>query len=250
VPETEFIRPDWPAPSNVRALQTTRAGGASVGSYKSLNLALHVGDDADVVQCNRRSVVEAFELPAEPVWLEQVHGIEVVELDHSRPQMPPKADGAVTSVPGIVCCVMTADCLPVFLCDAAGTRVGIAHAGWRGLANGVIETTVAAMGYGAGGSLFAWLGPAISQPAFEVGPEVRAAFVARDAAAVGAFVPNPNGRWQADLYALARAALGRVGVTEIHGGDFCTHRDARRFFSHRREAPCGRMASLIWLTAA
>jgi YfiH family protein len=245
---TEHIQPDWPAPSNVRALTTTRDGGSSQGAWKSLNLALHVGDDAQRVQQNRRSLTEAFALPAEPVWLEQVHGTTVITLGSSdRPVDPPQADGACTASAEVVCCVMTADCLPVLLCDKAGTRVGIAHAGWRGLAGGVIEATVAAMGVNSADALLAWLGPAISQPAYEVGPEVRAAFIEQDPALDAAFAANANGRWQADLYALARAALGRLGVTAVYGGEFCTHRDARRFFSHRREAPCGRMASLIWL---
>ncbi len=247
---TDHVQPDWPAPANVRALTTTRAGGSSQAGWKSLNLALHVGDDAQRVQQNRRSLSEAFALPAEPVWLEQVHGTTVVSLGADRPAVPPQADGAWTATAGIVCCVMTADCLPVMLCDAAGTRVGIAHAGWRGLADGVIDATVAAMGVGSADSLLAWLGPAISQPAYEVGHEVRAAFIAQDPSTEAAFEANANGRWQADLYAIARMTLSRLGVTVVYGGDFCTHRDARRFFSHRREAPCGRMASLIWLDSA
>ncbi|HMB72401.1 MAG TPA: peptidoglycan editing factor PgeF, partial [Gammaproteobacteria bacterium] len=156
----------------------------------------------------------------------------------------PRADAAWTTQPGVVCCVMTADCLPVVLCDAAGTRVGIAHAGWRGLAAGVIEATIAAMG---SADLIAWLGPAISQAAYEVGAEVREACISADAGAVGSFSANARGRWQADLYALARRRLTRAGISRIFGGDFCTFADARRFFSHRREAPCGRMATMIWL---
>jgi YfiH family protein len=240
------IQPDWPAPPRVRALTTTRDGGVSTGAWASLNLGLHVGDDPASVRANRRRLVAAANLPAEPIWLEQVHGTHVVQLhpgDCDR-RSALQADAAWTSDADVVCCVMTADCLPVLLCDAAGSRVAVAHAGWRGLAAGVIAATVEAMG---GGELVAWLGPAISQPAYEVGPEVRAACIAQDPAAAEAFKANAAGRWQADLYRLARRALQRAGVVSIHGGDFCTRSDARRFFSHRREAPCGRMASLIWL---
>jgi YfiH family protein len=218
-----------------------------------MNLALHVGDDTAAVLRNREHLRSLFGLPDEPVWLEQVHGTSVVKPDRRpvRRGRPPRADAAWTDRAGVVCCVMTADCLPVLLCDTAGTRVGIAHAGWRGLAGGVIEATAAAMLAEPGAtSLMAWLGPAISPAAYEVGPEVRAAFVESEPTAAGAFQPNAHGRWQADLYALAGAALERAGVTRIFGGGFCTQRDARRFFSHRREAPCGRMASLIWLKSA
>lgn len=242
------IEPDWPAPPRVRALQTTRPGGVSVGDWASLNFGLHVGDDPVAVRANRERLVAAGALPAEPVWLEQVHGNDVVRLgvqDVGRP-VPPRADAAWTSEAGVVCCVMTADCLPVLFCDTAGRRVAVAHAGWRGLAGGVIAATVEAMG---GGELLAWLGPAISQPAYEVGHEVRDACIAQDPAAAEAFEANANGRWQADLYSLARRALLRAGVAAIHGGGFCTSRDSARFFSHRRAAPCGRMATLIWLAA-
>lgn len=246
---TECIFPDWPAPPNVCALSTMRAGGSSKGAYASMNLALHVGDDAHRVLKNRRRLIDRYSLPAEPVWLEQVHGTTVAALGSAADTdvAPPQADGAWTDSAGVVCSVMTADCLPVLLCDAAGTRVGIAHAGWRGLAGGVIDATVAAMTAGTPGTLIAWLGPAISQAAYEVGPEVRAACIGHDPAAAAAFKANAHGRWQADLYTIARSALARAGVAAVYGGDFCTKRDARRFFSHRREAPCGRMASLIWL---
>jgi len=246
---TPGIQPDWPAPPRVRALTTTRAGGLSTGPWASLNLGLHVGDDPETVRANRRRLVTVAGLPSEPVWLEQVHGTDVVQLcpgDVGR-RTPQRADAAWTSDADVVCCVMTADCLPVLLCDATGSRVAVAHAGWRGLAGGVIAATVDAMG---GGELVAWLGPAISQPAYEVGAEVRAACVARDPEAVEAFEANAAGRWQADLYQLARLELRRAGVVSIHGGDFCTRSDASRFFSHRREAPCGRMATLIWLAGA
>jgi YfiH family protein len=237
------IVPDWPAPAHVRAVVTERSGGVSVGRYASLNLGAHVGDTADAVRENRRRLVDGFELSSEPRWLDQVHGTRIAVLDADESG---SADGAVTRRQGVVCAILTADCLPVLLTDCAGTRVGAAHAGWRGLAAGVLPAAVTAMG-APGSELLAWLGPAIGPHAYEVGPEVRAAFLARDPAASGAFTLNARGRWQADLYALARRSLSAAGVTAVFGGGFCTSTDEERFFSHRREAPCGRMASLIWL---
>jgi YfiH family protein len=232
--------PDWPAPPHVRAYVTERG---SAERYGALNLALHVGDEPAAVVANRARLRTALELPSEPHWLEQVHGIRVLELERERSS---QADGAVTSRAGVVCVVMTADCLPVLFCDRDGTRVGVAHAGWRGLLNGVLPAAVAALRLDPN-NLIAWLGPAIGQQAFEVGAEVRDAFVAGSAAASHRFVPNPRGRWQADLYGLARDSLAAAGVTGVHGGRFCTYTEADRFFSHRREAPCGRMATLVWL---
>ncbi|HUQ51582.1 MAG TPA: peptidoglycan editing factor PgeF [Gammaproteobacteria bacterium] len=232
--------PDWPAPPNVRAWVTERGGATR---YGTLNLALHVGDDASSVAANRRRLRMALELPAEPSWLEQVHGTRVLDLE--RDAVVP-ADAAVTSGSAKVCTVMTADCLPVLLCDRAGTRVGVAHAGWRGLLDGVLPAAVSAMRVPAA-QLLAWLGPAISQTAYEVGAEVRDAFLARAPTAEKRFAANARGRWQADLYGLARDALTAAGVANVHGGGFCTFTQADRFFSHRREAPCGRMATLIWL---
>ncbi|HEX7238270.1 MAG TPA: peptidoglycan editing factor PgeF [Gammaproteobacteria bacterium] len=234
--------PDWPAPPNVRAWVTERGSAAR---YGSLNLGLHVGDDASAVAANRKRLRAALELRAEPRWLEQVHGIRVLDLDREDGV---QADGSVTSRAGVACVVMTADCLPVLLCDRDGTRVGVAHAGWRGLLNGVLSAAVAAFG-GDPGNLIAWLGPAIGQAAYEVGGEVRDAFLARSAAASRRFIPNARGRWQADLYGLARDSLAAAGVRSVQGGGFCTYTDAGRFFSHRREAPCGRMATLVWLDA-
>jgi YfiH family protein len=208
-----------------------------------MNLALHVADDAAAVAANRARLRAALRLPSEPCWLEQVHGTRILDLD-SEASGP--ADGAITARPGVVCAVLTADCLPVLLCDAAGQRVGVAHAGWRGLLNGVLPAAVAALGC-APGEVVAWLGPAIGQAAYEVGAEVREAFVARAPAAEKRFDPNPQGRWQADLYGLARDALAAAGVRSVHGGGYCTYTEAERFFSHRREAPCGRMATLIWI---
>jgi YfiH family protein len=235
--------PDWPAPPNVRAWVTERGSAAR---YGALNLALHVGDDANAVAANRGRLRAALELPSEPRWLEQVHGVRVLDLDREHGV---QADGAVTSRAGVVCVVMTADCLPVLLCDRDGSRVGVAHAGWRGLLNGVLPAAVSALRLDPN-DLIAWLGPAIGQAAFEVGTEVRDAFVASSAAASRRFLPNARGRWQGDLYGLARDSLAAAGVRSVYGGGFCTYTDADRFFSHRREAPCGRMATLVWLDSA
>ena len=244
------LTPQWPAPAQVRAASTERRGGASAGPYASANLGARVGDDPAAVAANRRALSEALGLTSEPRWLEQVHGASVVDLDTHRAlsAAPPRADGAVTSRPGQACVVMTADCLPVLLCDAEGARVGVAHAGWRGLAGGVLPAAVACMGVNSGG-LLAWLGPAIGQHAYEVGEEVRQALLASDPGAGACFEPNAAGRWQADLYGLARRALTRCGVQRVYGGGLCTYTQSERFFSHRREAPCGRMATLIWLEA-
>jgi YfiH family protein len=239
------IRADWPAPKSVQALITTRAGGVSVGQYAALNLGDHVGDDPRAVSDSRARLRKDLGLPADPVWLTQVHGTAVV--DAGAAGAGASADASFATRPGIVCAVLTADCLPVFLCDRAGTRVGIAHAGWRGLAAGVIESTVAALG-APYGELMAWLGPAIGPDAFEVGPEVRAAFVDRDAGAACAFQTGRAGHWFADIYQLARRRLHALGVHAVHGGDLCTFTDSARFYSYRRDGTCGRMASLIWMT--
>lgn len=240
-----WIRADWPAPGRVRVLATLRTGGVSVAPYDSFNLAQHVGDDPARVAANRASLRERGGLPDEPLWLNQVHGCAVAI--HDGPQAsPPTADAAVAFEPGRVCAVMTADCLPVVLADRAGRRVGVAHAGWRGLAGGVVEATVQALGVPAA-DLVAWLGPAIGQAAFEVGPEVRAAFVQRLPAAEAAFLPGAPGKFQADLYALARAVLAQAGVADVHGGGWCTATDRERFFSFRRDGRTGRMATLAWL---
>lgn len=241
-----WLCPDWPAPENVRALVTTRAGGVSRGVYASLNLGAHVGDDPRAVAENRRRLVEAADLPAEPRWLAQVHGRDVARLTaESKPGI--EADAALTDSPDVVCAVLTADCLPVLFCDRAGTRVAVAHAGWRGLAGGVLEAAMAAMETPPE-DLHAWLGPAIGPSAFEVGDEVREAFVAQHSNADSAFLPSPAGRWLADLYTLARLRLAACGVRSIHGGGECTFTDTQRFYSYRRDGDTGRMASLIWLS--
>jgi YfiH family protein len=239
-----WITPEWPAPSNVRAAATVRAGGVSAGSFASLNLAMHVGDESGAVAENRRRLRDMLTLPAEPTWLNQVHGATVVEAGPY--EAPPTADAAFARSAKRVCAVQTADCLPVLICDRDGTRVAASHAGWRGLAGGVLRATVEALAT-APAQLMAWLGPAIEQDAFEVGDEVREAFLALDAANAAAFRINERGRWQADLYELARRELARLGVGAVHGGGFRVHADRERFFSYRRDSRTGRMASLIWL---
>jgi YfiH family protein len=241
-----WIAPDWPVPEHVRVLSTVRAGGVSEGPYASLNLAAHVGDRAEAVATNRLLLREAAHLPGEPLWLEQVHGIEVVR--HEGQAAGPRADAAVAFVPGRVCAVMTADCLPVVVADRGGTRIGVAHAGWRGLVGGVLQATIAALQVPAA-DLHAWLGPAIGPGAFEVGPEVREAYLANLAVpdTNSCFVPNERGRYLADLYGLARLVLTQAGVGSVHGGGWCTHDDAERFYSFRRDGVTGRMATLAWL---
>jgi polyphenol oxidase len=239
-----WVSPDWPLDGRVRVVSTLRAGGVSEAPYASLNLAAHVGDRPDAVAANRLLLREAAHLPAEPLWLEQVHGTDVVRHADAAPGV--RADAAVAFEPGRVCAVMTADCLPVVLADRGGTRVAAAHAGWRGLVNGVLEATVATLG-GRASDLHAWLGPAIGPEAFEVGAEVREAFVARLPGSEDCFVPNDRGRYLADLYRLARRVLEAAGVGEVHGGLWCTHRDSDRFFSFRRDGVTGRMATLAWL---
>lgn len=251
----EMIRPKWPAPGRVHAFTTTRCGGVSAAPHDTFNLAQHVGDEEPRVLENRRRLQLAIALEnnaagrahagrlPEPAWLEQVHGTRVVTLGDEAPPGP--ADAAVAFRPGPVCAVLTADCLPVLLCDRRGTRVGLAHAGWRGLAQGVVDAAITALDC-APSELIAWLGPAIGPGAYEVGAEVRAAFE-KDSSVDAAFEPNSRGRWQANLYAIARAQLARAGVTSVHGGDHCTYAEPARFFSFRRDGQCGRMASLIWL---
>lgn len=250
----DWIVPDWPAPSPVRACMTTRAGGVSQPPFDGFNTASHVGDDPAAVAENRRLLRR--DLPGEPLWLNQVHGNRVFELltpSLQKGEIMPEADACVTREPGQVCVVQTADCLPVLFCDMAGTVVAAAHAGWRGLVAGVLEETVGAMGV-APGRILAWLGAAIGPDAFEVGEEVREAFVSRHPLAGVAFRPALPGtldgaprKWLADIYALARVRLAAVGVETVYGGGLCTFTDRARFFSYRREPRTGRMASLIWL---
>jgi len=238
----DFLQPDWPAPANVRAASTTRGGGVSEGNWQGLNLATHVGDDPGHVSANRQLLLDELGLAGLPAWLTQVHGTRVCDLPGSGDC---EADAATTTTPGEVCVVMTADCLPVLFTDTRGKRVAAAHAGWRGLAAGVLEASIAA--FDDPYEVMAWLGPAIGPESFEVGEEVRQAFVDRDAGAAAAFVQNRPGHWLADIYALARLRLAAAGVEAVYGGGFCTYRDAERFYSFRRDPITGRMASLIWM---
>ncbi len=236
------IVPDWPAPKNVRSLQTTRRGGVSVAPYDSFNLGDHAGDAPQAVAHNRQLLASL--MPSEPIWLQQVHGTVVADADNAG--CLTQADAAVARHRGSVCVVMTADCLPVLLCDEAGTVVGAAHAGWKGLAAGVIEATVQSMDV-VPQKLLAWLGPAISQRAFEVGDDVKELFVAQNPQASAAFLPGTKGKWMADLYLLVQQRLQASGVSRIYGGEYCTHSDPARFFSYRRDGVTGRMGTFIWL---
>jgi YfiH family protein len=238
----EAIEPDWSAPPTVRALTTTRRGGISTGAWASLNLAAHVGDDPMAVAENRARLRTELALPVEPAWLQQVHGIAVVSPEREGSC----ADACVSGEIGSVCAVMTADCLPVVFCNRRGTRVAVAHAGWRGLLAGVLESTLIAFDDPAD-EVLAWLGPAIGPETFEVGEEVRAAFVKAQPTAEVHFRAARPGHWLADLYGLARQRLAGAGVVAVSGGDYCTLSDAHRFFSYRRDGVTGRMATLVWL---
>ncbi len=240
-----FIQPNWPAPVNVKALQTTRMGGVSLAPYASLNLGAHVNDDTAAVATNRQLLMPY--LPSEPVWVNQVHGIEVIDAAQSTCLQ--NADAAFTTQLNVVCVTMTADCLPVLLCDKAGTVVAAVHAGWRGLCDGAIEAAVHKMQVPKS-EILVWLGPAIGPNAFEVGEEVRAQFIQHDQQATQAFKPHRD-KWLCNMYLIAQQRLKALGVTQIYGGgvneDFCTYTDEARFFSFRRDNITGRMASLIWL---
>lgn len=236
-----WIPADWPAPDTVVAGTTTRAGGVSTGVFESLNLGAHVGDDPAAVAGNRSRFVTMCDLPGEPDWLTQVHGTAVSVAGETSAA---EADAAVARTPAAVVAVLTADCLPILLCARSGEEIAAIHGGWRGLAAGVLTTTLSRMAT-APDALMAWLGPAISQSAFEVGDEVRQAFIDLEAAASEYFEPNEHGRWQADLYGLARLQLRMAGIGAVYGGEYCTHRDSGRFFSYRRDGECGRMASFI-----
>ena len=238
-----FLAADWPVPDNIIAGTTKRSGGASQGAYASLNVGAHVGDDSQAVEENRRQLRNLIDLPNEPGWLQQVHGVAVLTAPYTIAE--PKADACIATTPGTVCAVLTADCLPVLFSSVDGQTVAAAHAGWRGLSAGILEATVDAFECSPD-QIIAWLGPAISQPAFEVGDEVREQFIAQDFAAAAAFVVNTAGRWQADLYSLARLRLKNCGVTRIFGGDCCTFAQSDEYFSYRRDGQCGRMASLIF----
>ncbi len=246
MPSVAWITSDWPAAPAVRALTTLRTCGCSAAPYASLNLASHVGDDSGDVQRNRRRLRAALLLHGEPVWLEQHHGSRVIDAGKDRDR---NADGAYADAPGVVCAVLTADCLPLLLCNEEGNEIAALHCGWRGLAAGIVEE-----GLGRFRSprrrLLAWLGPAISARHYEVGEEVRRAFIARGTDVLAAFAPSRPGHYLADLYAIGRALLRRGGVERVYGGTWCTHAEHDRFFSFRRDGETGRMASLIWIEPA
>ncbi len=240
-----WITPDWPAPPTVHAASTLRSGGVSGTPYCALNLGGHVGDDAAAVAANRKKLQQALALPATPLWLTQVHGIDCVDATNHIAAI--EADASFTTQTGVVSAVLTADCLPILLCDKNGGAVAAIHAGWRGLAAGVIESTITAMGEGR--QLMAWLGPAIGAQRFEVGAEVRVAFLKHGGSAEAAFIPARAGHWWADLYQLARIVLIKQGVSEVYGGQWCTASSREHFYSYRRDGVTGRMATLIWMDA-
>jgi YfiH family protein len=244
---------DWPAPANIRAFTTLRSGpGISLNPFHRFNLGSRCGDDPEHVRSNRDRLVSEFGLPAAPRWLQQVHGVQVARFDWTAGDVSatsaavdePIADAAVTSLSDTAIAVLTADCLPVFFCSAAGAEIAVAHAGWRGLADGILEATVRAM-RAPPESLLVWLGPAAGSQAYEIGVEVRDAFLAHDQRATMAFAATREGHWLVDLYALARQRLSAIGVERVYGGGLCTISDPTRFYSHRRDQRTGRMASVI-----
>lgn len=245
----DWVLPDWRAPARVRALSTRRSGGISHGRFASLNLATHVGDEAAAVEENRRRLRTAAGLPAQPIWLHQVHGAEVEDLDRPNPASAGVLmgrDAALTRTAGRVCAILTADCVPILLADDAGSVVAAAHAGWRGLSAGVLAATVRALEV-APVRLHAWIGPCIGAAHYEVGPEVRDALLAVDARAAVAFRATPGGKFHADLALAARQQLQALGIARIHGAGECTYAYPDRYFSHRRDGQTGRQATLIWL---
>lgn len=245
-----WIEPDWPAPAQVRALSTLRHGaGVSLPPFDRFNLGARCGDDPAAVADNRAELRRLAGLPGPPLWLNQVHGAGVARADAAGMDTEPTADAAVTATPGRVLAVLTADCLPLLFCADDGSAVGVAHAGWRGLAGGVIEATVGAFDLPPA-RLLVWLGPAAGPQRYEVGEEVRAAFLAQSPDASQAFRPTRPGHWLCDLYALARQRLAELGVNRAFGGERCTIGEPEQFFSHRRDGRSGRMASLVWIAAA
>ncbi|RJT40528.1 purine nucleoside phosphorylase YfiH [Rahnella woolbedingensis] len=241
-----LIQPQWPQPASVRSCATTREGGVSLPPYGALNLGSHVGDSPEHVALNRQRLIELGDLPAAPHWLEQVHGTDVAHLSSQTPAIPPLiADAAYTRESSVVCAAMTADCLPVLFCSKSGDEVAAAHAGWRGLCAGVLEKTVACFD-AAPADIMAWMGPAIGPAHFEVGGEVREAFMAVNRDASVAFIPVGT-KFMADIYQLARLRLQAAGITAFYGGEYCTVTDSNKFYSYRRDGVTGRLASLIWL---
>jgi len=241
----EWIHADWPAPANIRAGTTLRRGGVSKGAWASLNLGTHVNDDASAVAENRRRFLLECDLPSEPLWLRQTHSSNVATAAPSPSD--PGTDAMVTRATNSVCVVLSADCLPVVFAANSGDEIAVAHAGWKGLNDGILEATVNAMN-ASPADVLVWLGPAISQAAFEVGAEVRDQFIVEQSAAAAHFVENERGRFQADLYGLAKQRLKVLGVTDVYGGDRCTYAESKDFFSYRHDGECGRMATFIYRT--
>ncbi|EKT59443.1 purine nucleoside phosphorylase YfiH [Providencia sneebia] len=239
-----LIFPDWPQPANIISCSTTRLGGVSLPPFDSLNLGGHVGDDPMLVSKNRQHLLEIANLPQPPLWLEQVHGTKVLNLTDEI-IINNQADAVYSNQVGQVCAIMTADCLPVLFCSKDGSEVAAAHAGWRGLCEGILENTLAKFSDPTN-EIMAWLGPAIGPEKFEVGAEVREAFINQSNELAGGFTAYGD-KFLADIYFLARKKLQRMGLTSIYGGSFCTVTDKNRFFSYRREGKTGRMASLIWI---
>ena len=239
-----MIVPNWNAPKNVKAFATTRANGFSQSPYNGLNLGMHVGDNPSNVESNRQAVIVQLAMPSAPVWLNQTHSTDVVSLIHPTTQTL-DADGAFTAQPNTVCAVMTADCLPVLLCNSSGTQVAAVHAGWRGLADGILEQALTHFE----GDVFAWLGPAIGPSAFEVGEDVVHAFCRADLSAINAFVPKPlqQKKWLANIYQLATQRLNQAGVSQVTSCELCTFGDVDSFYSYRRDGVTGRQATFIWL---
>ncbi|MEI6267401.1 MAG: peptidoglycan editing factor PgeF [Methylococcaceae bacterium] len=236
-----WLVPDWPAPANIHAATTLRTGGVSLGTFSSLNPATHVSDDNERVRQNRQIIRAMLDLPAEPVWLEQIHSNRAVKA--VKTVLLEQADASYSNESGVVCAVMTADCLPLLVCSTDGAQIAAIHAGWRGLLAGVITNTVVAMQQQ---DLLVWLGPAIGPGCFEVGPEVREAFLEKSVTFNDAFKRQSNGKWLADIYQLARIELAALGIVNVYGGTHCTFTEHERFYSYRRESQTGRMATLIW----
>lgn len=243
-----WLVPDWPAPANIHAATTLRTGGVSKEPYLSLNPATHVNDLKECVLQNRKIISDMLSLPAEPAWLDQIHSNHIVKAEKTA--TPPKADASYSSESGVVCTVMTADCLPLLICSKDGMKIAAIHAGWRGLLSGVISNSISeltcAPPLAKPADLLVWLGPAIGPKCFEIGIEVREAFVEKSKLYKNAFKEQNNGKYLADIYQLARIELSTLGISNIYGGSYCTMTEEDRFFSYRRDNQTGRMATLIW----
>jgi YfiH family protein len=236
-----WIKPDWPVASNIHAVATLRSGGVSQGTFNSLNLGLHVNDEPENVYKNRRIISRMLDLPSEPVWMEQVHGIDVIKADQSK--QIEKADASYTDQENTVCAVLTADCLSILLATTDGSKIAAIHAGWRGLLSGVVANTVNTMGTI---NLIAWLGPAIGADCFEVGQEIKDSFIKKSEKFTQVFTKTNEKKYLVDIYKLAKIELASVGIKQVYGGGFCTVTDKERFYSYRRDGETGRMATLIW----